>query len=275
MSYKTRLLQHLTHYKHTVLRVRQPGIFRHKNRDLLKEHILPTAHAWLNLLEPARGLVQTYMASHADVKLHRYFHHLNSSQAFAFNLFFPFFEGGPAASATLLRALDTPGTLANWEPESVPNRKEGTNLDAKWSLVDGSNYICEVKLSEADFGKAVCDDHHKLKLSDIYEPVLNVCVAPHLLTTEAFFKRYQILRNIWHAALVPGSSLVFLMPRANKTLWKLLAQTLDHIEPEMRRRVRSVSIEDVLERLTRDGECPIELRRYAELLQNKYVPRTP
>jgi hypothetical protein len=51
-----------------------------------------------------------FLLDHPD-KCHQYLHHLNSSQAFAFNLFFPYFSGGPEAASALLRALGQEGVL--------------------------------------------------------------------------------------------------------------------------------------------------------------------
>jgi hypothetical protein len=100
--------------------------------------------------EPAAS---AFLAAHPG-KRHRYFHHLNSSQAFAFNLFFPYFSGEPEVASALLRALGQEATLAGWEPEAVPAPDEETNIEVFWTTADGVRTFCEVKLSEADFGKA-------------------------------------------------------------------------------------------------------------------------
>ena len=272
MDYQAHLLQHLAKYKQSVLGIAEPGMFRFRGRDLPKAHILPLAKAWHNLPEPARSLARAYLGAHPDVKRHKYFHHLNSSQAFAFSLFFPFFDGGPSASTALLRALGLSGTLAGWEPEAIPDRDEGTNLDARWSLTDGTTIFCEVKLSEGDFGKAQNDGRHAKKLREIYRPRLHGYVEPRLLTAPEFFTVYQILRNVWHLVSVPNSKLVFLLPKANARLWKLLLQTLDSVALATRHRIFPVAVEDVLRLLQADQNCPGELREYAKKLERKYVP---
>lgn len=48
-------------------------------------------------------------------------------------------------------------------------------------------------------------------------PLRDHCPA-HLLEAPAFFKRYQILRNVWLAARDASSSVLFLLPRANSAL---------------------------------------------------------
>ena len=82
--------------------------------------------------------------------------------------------------------------------------------------------ICEVKLSERDFGKARDDDRHQRKLNDIYLPRLAPYLSDELQTTQGFFKSYQILRNVWHMLGTPNGQLIFLVPRANAKLWHML-----------------------------------------------------
>lgn len=274
MDYQTRLIRHLAEYKKSVLGDLEPGVFLYRGREVPKDHILSLRRRWQNLLPPARELVRRVWSPRGRLKLHQYFHHLNSSQAFAFNLFFPFFEGGRDASAALLRALalGRDSALKSWKPEAIPNPDEGTNLDMKCVLVSGEVVLCEVKLSERDFGKAKNDAKHREKLRDTYGTRLSGHVKPQLLTEPAFFEAYQVLRNIWHLVSTPKGRLLFLLPRANKALWDELAAVLKNISPRTRARISAVAIEDVLRRLQGDDVCPIALREYAGLLEAKYVP---
>ncbi|MGB8297623.1 MAG: hypothetical protein WCG85_19555 [Polyangia bacterium] len=271
MEYRARLLAHLIRYKYSVLRIREPGTFQYRGRAVPKEHVLPRAKKWANLLGLAQPLVKAHLAANGEVRLHRYFHHLNSSQAFAFNLFFPFFGGPKAGSSSLLRALGQAPPLESWEPESIPDKDEGTNLDAKWQLADGTVVMCEVKLSEADFGRASTDEKHRRKLEVIYRRPLSGHVDGRMLQEPEFFRAYQFLRNVWHIILLPGSKLVFLLPRANTRLWDKLTVALAALHPSTRERVAAVAIEDVLAYLRSDAQCPAALREYAGDLEAKYV----
>jgi hypothetical protein len=61
-----------------------------------------------------------YLKANPSVKLHMYFHHLNSSQAFAFNLFFPFFSAGAGPARALSSSLGVDyDTASDWEFEHV------------------------------------------------------------------------------------------------------------------------------------------------------------
>lgn len=268
MTYQDSLKEHLSAYKRSVLGIGEPGTYTHKGQEREYAHILPDQHADLNLfpevlpIEEARGL---------RAKRHKDFRHLNSSQAFAYNLFLPFFDGGPEAGSALLRALGQEGTVASWELEAVPVPDEGSNLDALWSTSTGLGTVCEVKLSEGEFGTAENDDRHRRKLAEIYRAGLEGLVIPESLEAPAFFDHYQVFRNVWHMARVPSSELLFLMPRANRRLWSIIGPALDRLLPGARERVRLVAIEDVLAALAGDEACPAALREYTGRLTVKYI----
>lgn len=268
MSYQDRLCAHLAAYKRTSLGIQEPGVFRYRGVDVLRDHILPTAQADLNLLPLARDLVALLGP---QVKRHQFFHHLNSSQAFAFNLFLPFFNNGDAAATALLTALGHPGRLSSWLLEAIPVEAEGTNIDAMWVTEGGTTTFCEVKLSESDFGKATLDDRHRQKLAKIYSPVLRGHVSDEALEELRFFASYQVLRNVWHMIRNDGAALVFLLPRANTMLWAELPVLLEPLRSDVRARVRIVAIEDVFASLEADVNCPGPLRSYAGELAAKYL----
>lgn len=268
-TYTKALQRHLAAYKASRLGVKESGTFVHNGRELHYAHILPRDLRWLNVLEPIRTELREYLEAHPEVKLHKYFHHLNSSQAFALNLFFPFF--GLGSPTPLLRALGLPGEMASWQPEHVPVAEEGTNVDVMWSAPDGAKTYCEVKLSEQEFGVAPDDRRHQEKLARIYGPVLSGHCAPALLEPRAFFAHYQLLRNVWLAAREPVSSIVFLVPRANTALWPVLDAFVQQLAPSLARRVHAVAVEDVLSEVASSKRTPPRLAWYAQLLQEKYV----
>src|SRR6266513_2343559 len=164
MTYQDRLNKHLAEYKRATLDLHEKGVYLHRGKRHFYDHILPTEAAWFNLLDQFRRPMQTFFASNPRIKRHRYFHHLNSSQAFAFNLFFPYFENGSGAARVLLRALGQDASFQNWKPESIPVEEEETNVDVVWKTTDGVKTFCEVKLSEAEFGSANADPKHLDKL---------------------------------------------------------------------------------------------------------------
>ncbi len=272
MSYQHKLIHHLTGYKRTVLKIHPPGVFTYRGQVVAREHILPIADADQNLLPHARKLASAHLLAHPEIARHRYFHHLNSSQAFAFNLFLPYFCGTSGDSAALLAALGQTAHLASWQLEAVPDPREGTNLDALWVTDDGTTTICEVKLSEAEFGKAKDDPRHRAKLAQIYQPILNGRVNSALLALPAFLDAYQILRNIWHLAQLQQGRLVFLLPRANVKPWDAVTRVVAQVDPGLRARIAIIAIEDVLQALACSAHVPTAVAGVAQDLIVKYVP---
>lgn len=268
-TFAKELQKHLASYKSSRLGVKEAGIYLHKGKEVRHGHILPKDLKWLNILEPFRSEIREYLNAHREIRLHKYFHHLNSSQAFALNLFFPFFEGG--ASSALLRALGTKGSISNWLPEFVPDAEEGTNVDISWQDTNGSWTYCEVKLTEQEFSKAAGEDRHYLKLEKTYGPALRPYCPAELLQPNAFFAHYQILRNIWLAARDPKSSIVFLLPARNEALREPLLKVRGSLEPSLASRVHLAKLEHVLHSLSTDNSVPPRLSWYAQLLSEKYV----
>ena len=247
--------------------MREKGTFVHRGVERQYRHILPASLKWLNIPEPFRKEVQEYLAGHRHIKPHKYFHHLNSSQAFALALFVPYLTQAPEA---LMGALRFPPPR-EWDLERVPDESEGTNVDVWWQSAGAETY-CEVKLSEREFGPATDDARHRRKLEAIYGPVLRKQVDDALLEPKAFFANYQILRNLWLAAR-PGHErdrVVFLLPEANVRLAAQLEAALGQVRRPLRSRASVVHVEPLLERLRKDATSG--LAWYAWWLQQKYVP---
>lgn len=268
-SFAATLNRHLARYKTLRLGVREPGIFVHKGKEVRHGHILPKELRWLNILEPYRAEVRRFVEARDDLKLHKYFHHLNSSQAFALNLFFPYFETGH--SACLLRAMGLPGQAETWHPEYIAAPDEGTNVDVAWRSTEGDWTYCEVKLSEAEFGTARDDKRHREKLNSIYRPILTDYCPADMLEPHTFFANYQVLRNLWLAAREPRASVVLLLPRSNVSLWGPLQAVTTAVSSDLSNRIHIVATEDLLSALASSRTTPPRLAWYAELLSEKYV----
>lgn len=67
------------------------------------------------------------------------------------------------------------------------------------------------------------------------------------------------------------SRLIFLLPRSNAVLWKLLQRLLSGVLAGTRERISAIAIEDVIASLTADERCPKKLRDYAKKLKLKYL----
>jgi hypothetical protein len=101
---------------------------------------------------------------------HQDFHHLNSSQAMCFNLFFPLFNDDQRGIPRLTTALGfSDGAIENVAFEFVPDSIESTNFDFFIRFRSQRRVYFELKLSERSFGSAQNDRNHNLKFEGIYE----------------------------------------------------------------------------------------------------------
>jgi len=263
---------HLTRYKRNRLGIAEDGIFSGNGKDY--GHILPEQLKNLNILEQVRSeFWEYYEAKRKELPLHTYFHHLNSSQAFAFNLFFPWF-GMDESPAPLLSALGVAGRVVNkWQFEAMPNQAEGTSIDFYAEFAGGSRLLVEVKLTENQFGKSLPNERRQTKLRDTYAPSLANKVHPTMLEEGNFFLHYQLCRNISQLDLVKGDTLVLLLPRANEFTWHDALRFRDEqLTESCRAAVRVVAVEDLISTLMATPGISGRLRQYLSLLAEKYLP---
>lgn len=247
MSFRDRACTHLTGYRKDVLGIAEDGVFLHRGTEHRKGHILPGDRHRENLLAPYRD---AFFAEHGDTKLHRYFHHLNSSQALCINLFYPLLKADPGLLARVLRT-DMPLPFAGvFESDSRIERAERrTSFDFHLRNGERDLYV-EVKYTEDGFGGAEADAEHLAKFRATYAPLLRD--SPYL-TGEchdaAFFLRhYQVLRNFVHVG--PQSEVVFLFPRANLTVAAQAAHArATFLTDAGRERMHIVFLEDVVDEL--------------------------
>ena len=245
--YRDRALQHLATYKQYHLGVLERGISTKTQKSY--KHILPAHRSCLNILETIRAQFFGYRQRH-PIKLHADFHHLNSSQALCFNLFFPFCCLPEADPVPLLRLLGVEATgLTQPKFEAPSPHRDYTTFDFAADLVGGGRLLVEVKFTENEFGKSPDDPAHREKREHTYVPLLEGKVKPEALDPDVFFANYQILRLVAHVEPDTGHSLRLLVPRENGELKSGLAFLEGHLLPAARAMVKVVFLEDVLDGL--------------------------
>jgi hypothetical protein len=250
-DYIARLQRHLAEYKSRVLLVEESGTWGTPPRPYA--HILPRERQDLNIVASFR---QEFWRAQRQYrwKLHKYFHHLSSSQAFAFNVFLPLFPEVPAGLVATRRLLGLPESAsAHLEFERILDAKEGTNIDVLICCEAGARSIIEVKLTEQAFGNAVPDERHLAKLDDIYKPLLAEHVDSSCLEPSAFFRDYQLYRNLAQVRHDSADSVVLLIPKARTQLWQHACNWCDSARlGSLLGRIRPVAIEDLIATLIAD-----------------------
>lgn len=145
--YIARLQEHLTNYKSSVLLVQESGFWGKPPRAY--PHILPAERRELNIVTSIREAF--WRAQHRrGWKLHKYFHHLSSSQALAFNVLFLLYPEVPSRMVATRQIFGLPeGVPCHLDFEAVLDKVEGTNIDALIWTADGTRTIIEAKLTES------------------------------------------------------------------------------------------------------------------------------
>lgn len=268
-KYKACLIQHLVDYKRTRIGIRKVGIWKQNGKKY--PHILPEELKKLNIIEPIRSEFWAYKKSRLRLRINPDFHHLNSSQAMCFNLFFPILGLHDNEPDTLLTTMGLPlNKIVNWEFEYVADRKEETNFDFFIEFSNGIRLFFEVKLSEDTFGTAKKNQRRKEKLRTIYAPRLRNKVNPDCLKEEYFFKHYQILRNLSYADSKNGTFVFFVVPRQNEALRLQLCQIYDMMGADIKKAVTIVWLEDLVDKL-RDRLNGKVLAVYYDMFREKYI----
>lgn len=262
---------HLACYKRLHLGVMEEGLWRNNQRSYA--HILPESVQRLNILETIRDDFWAYAeVNNATLPLHTDFHHLNSSQAFAFNLFFPWLSKD-TTRIHLLAALGLETEeIVQWYFEHIPDPAERTTFDIYAQLASDRRVLIEVKLTEQNFGSVVPTAEHRDKLQKTYKHRLAGKVKPESLEEAVFFLNYQLFRNASHLDIDRGDRLCLVVPRANEFTWQQGEQFLNYLEPPTRNAVRLIAVEDLASALTeRAASESSRLGEHMNLLRAKYL----
>jgi hypothetical protein len=229
MDYQTALKNHLSNYKTENLGITKNGTWRKKPYP----HILPPELYQLNILGTIKKKFwEYYNFDNQDLKSTRHinFHHLNSSQAMCFNLFFPFVMENYRYLPILLDTLQLPQhevTEASFE--KIVDIEEGTNFDFFIKYKNGTQILFETKLSETTFGTAKKDVNHLNKYELIYKQRIKNSISNKYQQPQHFFNHYQLIRNLSYLGQDNRNTLFFIYPIENRSLDKNLMGNLSDI----------------------------------------------
>lgn len=276
-QFSSEIREWMGRYRETVLRRPDMGTWRNRHYP----HILSIGDNvdGLNLLESIRPNFAQYQAK-KKLKLHRDFAHLNSSQALAFNLFFPFLPPGESGLAWALPEritglLELSDLIAS-EFERIENPDEGTNLDWWATCQDGGQIFCEVKFTESSFGTATSrSTDYRDRLERLYRHRLAGVIKAGFIDDLDWFKQhYQILRNLAHLPLGPvpeRNRVLFVLPERSPTYGHLVKLRNAHLETSVSDRVIVLGLETLTDSLEASSASEEE-RNHWQAFQTKYCP---
>lgn len=267
--YKQEMWQHLADYKVSALGITLNGIWRKNRREYA--HILPFGYQHLNILKPYRDEFWKFFR-HSVVTLHSDFHHLSSSQAMCFNLFFPFVAEGKKHLPILRNVFSAREPIEDAAFEIVLDRVEGTNFDFCIKTAK-SRTLFELKLTETDFGNAKADESHLSKFQTVYLPSMDGKFSPEFCSCNVFLKHYQLMRNVWNLNVGTCDTLVCVVPKANSRLTREIEFLKKCLSEPYRERVSVHYLEDLV--ATVEKAIPADARRMKEHFRQfrcKYLP---
>jgi hypothetical protein len=270
--YAEKLLQQLAGYKQRALPGVPDGTSKHSGEVRPYAHILPDESYQSNILPGIRDAFWRWFESQAPaLTLQPLFHHLDSSQAMAFNLFFPFLRDGGVDE----RLLDVLGISAEagYEGrfEKVLDPAENTRFDFYLEGPSGLKIFFDVKLCEDGFGSCDDDEHHRQKLERHYRPHLHEHVDAKWLEPEAFFANYRVLRNLSYLGRHPDSGLVFIFPKASEPLMEAENSIKMIVSKSLAPRIAILYLEYLVERILEAVADDEALRKHFLEFRDKYV----
>lgn len=272
MNFQEKIKIALSTYKKEKLGIYDAGIFRYRGKVLLKEHILPVKLKDQNIIRHYRDAF--FSSTSSEIDFHKYFHHLNSSQALCINLFYPLMaEDKLDLIMDLLGIPKTPITETCFEKESDLETGAGrkTNFDYFVQLFDRTKIYFEIKFSEAEFGNAKKDDEHKNKFTATYQPLLenNSFINQKYCEMDTFLSLYQIMRNLCH--INDNSLVVFVYPKANENI-HLQAQTVREkiLTDKGKEKFKILLLESTIDEILGQIQIP-RLREHYMEFKDKYL----
>jgi len=272
MSFRDLACEHLARYKVDVLGIKEDGLFHYRGLDIPKSHILPLARRDENIVKQFRA--SCWRSEYSKVKLHRYFHHLNSSQALCINLFYPLIvENALGLFPQFLGIPLNPVLLPQFEKESLLEvAARRTSFDFCLTLGAKSNIFVEVKYTEDGFGRAKNDKEHQIKFRETYLPLVKK--SPFLVRecqdVAFFLSHYQVLRNLIHISTT--DHIVLLFPSANAVVAREAVYARDRLLTDVgRAKLHIIFLEEFVRFL--EGQCmdgPLD--SYYKQFRAKYLP---
>lgn len=290
MKYKdflNEVKRHLGNYKTSVLEITNNGVFNYRGRIIEYSYIIPfekdkTREETIkeyNQIECVKGY--DFLLAN---KLHRYAHHLNSSQLMCYNFFRPFVEKEKKviliellkkSNITLDSQYDTDCQFEYENPESEwagehTGNSNCTNFDF-YVGAGGTEVYMEIKYTEQKFGDFKQNEkeiiRHKLKYDEFYKKKIKECPAikATIKFDEVFRKNYQLIRNIIRVT-DSRKYVIFVYDERNENIKRQFESfKAEYICDDYKRNVIGITWQSLYEELKKIDE------EHARQFQEKYL----
>lgn len=273
-KFMERVLTHLEKYKWETLGIKQDGTYKYQGEYIPKGHILP-----INIGKSKKDIVKennvlAYVKKRCkdfiikDQDLHRFSHHLNSSQMMCYNFFRPYIEADNSPNRDLINLLVAHGIELSLHDEAKCQfeyvnqeqewKDEGTNFD--FYIGSGKKKIYfEIKYTEKDFGGCKDDEYHKNKFEGSYKgfkggykkkimncPAIKDNIRSKIEFDEMFRKNYQLFRNVIRVTNIETYSVFIYDERNNSIVNQFVNFWENYIADDYKNKVRGITWQDLV-----------------------------
>ena len=197
------------------------------------------------------NIIQGVSSDLLPLSLHRFAHHLNSSQILCYNFFRPMLTESGRATEKLVTLLEKYGIKIALGSECTFEYNDGAGDGTEFDFHINSGEVevfFEIKYTEQGFGRANDDDKHKKKFEEIYKGNLlnkEKCLLEKPGYKE-FIRDYQLYRNAIRI-INKNKFLVLLYPKANGVVHKQADTFIrDKINNIYKENVKALHWEDVI-----------------------------
>lgn len=188
-------------------------------------------------------------------KVHRYAHHLNSSQVLCYNFFRPMLNDDHTSKQKLVALLKEQGihisenAKCDFEYDDYMDfKEERTEFD--FHVADGDTEVFfEIKYIEDGFGGAKTDPRHREKFNGTYSDMLKKCrcLKDNNPSYKEFLKNYQLYRNVLRIN-DKHKYTIFITAKGNAKTYTQLDAFLKNINDEYKGNVIALYWEDLIEK---------------------------
>lgn len=267
MNYEKTVKGFLSDYKLERLCIKQKGIWKNNQKEY--SHILPEKLMKLNIIETYRKEFWNY-SSKNTIKLHKDFHHLNSSQALCFNLFYPFIEENKLDILLNEMKLKLSGKY-NCFFEMILDKQEKTNFDFLITVGKAIKICFECKYTERKFDTTKDDKKHIERYNEMYKSRIEGKIKSQYSSGSNFYNNYQIIRNLSY--LTDNTYVVFIYPNRNDNLNNVKKLIFTQIvAKKYKNNVRIIYLENLIEDLLKElKQREPKLYTHFVLFKEKYI----
>lgn len=271
MDYYSRLSEHLSMYKEFNI-----GIMGDDGgtsaSPVRRADVLPNEYRDLNILASYRRSFRHLTQADPMVRLQGDFHHLNSSQALCYNLFFPFVQD-EGKRPILLEALGcslAPVVRTGFEYSFGASNEE--TFDFLIRQESGKSLYFDVKLSEQWFGPSYLAGISPEFLAASTRADIIGLITGTLLKSPEVAKLIVLLKKMAYVASSDCRHLFCIFPRANKKLVDAMVLLQNSLYETNRSKLSVCYLEDFVRTVLRlSCENDHDLHRHYRGLEKKYV----